>query len=158
MLSAKVDNAEKKMKMWAKKNSLDDYESVHMDFSEVLDFINAKFIREHAHKDYELNMSAGQAHPKYYIEDGVERYSVNDWRTHDAQTVQEVFRSNSNFRYGNAIKQWRIGQHKHHYDREAHAAGLKDTRELNTIQRGYNMDDIYGPNKYESSDSIMYGY
>lgn len=148
----------KEMKKWASSAGLDDYESVSMDFSEALDFANAKFIKAHKHRGYELNMTKGQKHPKYYIDEGVERYSVDDWRTHDAQSTQEVFRSNANFRYKNAIKQWRIGQHRHHYDRDSHEAGLKDIRELNTLQRGYNMGGIYGPNKYMSSDSVAFGY
>jgi hypothetical protein len=152
-------NALKEMKAWAAKKSLDDYESVSMDFSETLDFANTEFVKDHKQKGYELNMAEGQKHPKFYIDEGVERYNVDDFRTHDAQSTQEVFRSNANFRYGNKIKQWRIKQHSHHYDRDAHEAGLRDTRELNTLQRGYNMSSIYkgsAGNPYVSSDSIAY--
>lgn len=146
-------NASGEMKQWCIKNDLDDYESVNMDFSETLDFANKEFITRHKHPDYERS-EIGK-YPKHYIGDSTEGYSVNDWRTHDAQQVQEVFRSNANFRHGNKIKSWRIGQHKHHYDRDAHEHGLKSTRELNTFQRGYNMSAIYEKNPYESSDSML---
>lgn len=151
-------NANKEMQSWASKQQLDDYESVQLDFSEALDFVNKQFVKDHRNAEYELNMAAGQKYPKHYIDSGVERYNVEDWRTHDAQHTQEVFRSNANFRYNNEIKQWRVGPHKRHYDKETHETGLKDTRELNTIQRKYNMKDILGPNPYVSSDSLMYGY
>ena len=129
-----------------------------MDYSEALDFANIEFSAKHKHKQYELNMATGQDYPKYYIDEGVERYSVDDFRKHDAQQVQETMRSNANFRYGNKIKGWRVGQHKRHYDREEHENGFADIRELNTLERGYRMDKIYGPNDYESADSTMYDY
>jgi hypothetical protein len=151
-------NAENEMKIWAASKKLDDYESVQMDYSEALDFANNEFSAKHLRKKPELNMAAGQDYPKYYIEEGVERYDVDDFRTYDAQQVQEVMRSNANFRYGNKIKEWRIGQHKRHYDKEEHEKGFADTRELNTLERGYNMSKIYGPNEYESADSTMYSY
>jgi hypothetical protein len=151
-------NAREEMKEWASTRKLDDYESVQMDYIEALDFANAEFSKKHKHGGYELNMSAGQDYPKYYIDEGVERYTVDDFRKHDAQSTQEVMRSNSNFRYGNKIKQWNIGQHRRHYDRDEHENGFGDIRELNTIERSYNMDKIYGPNDYESAESTMYDY
>jgi hypothetical protein len=149
-------DADKEMKVWASTKNLDDYESVQMNYSEALDFVNNEFSSKHIQGKSELNMAAGQDYPKYIIEDGVENYNVNDFRTHDAQFVQEVMRSNANFRYGNKIKEWRIGQHKRHYDKKEHAKGFADTRELNTMERKYNMEKIYAANEYESSDSIMY--
>lgn len=148
------------MVKWAKKKSLDDYEYISMDFSETLDFTNKEFIKEHnsIKETYTLNMSMGQKYPKLFIQDGVEYYNVNDWRTHDAQTVQEVFRSNKNFRYNNEIKKWETSLYKRNYDRQFHSEGLRDTRELNTLVRGYKMDDIFEKNPYESSNSIMYNY
>lgn len=151
-------NAREEMREWASKKNLDDYESVQMDYSEALDFANIEFSKQHKNKEYELDMSAGQNYPKYYIDEGVERYNVNDFRSHDAQVTQEIMRSNANFRYNNKIKQWRIGQHKRHYDREEHENGFRDIRELNTLERGYRMEKIWGPNPYESSDSAMYDY
>jgi hypothetical protein len=150
--------AKKEMSLWTKQRKLDDYESVQGDFTEALDYVNRQFVKLHKNKPYEFSMASGKKYPKYYIDEGVERYNVNDWRSHDAQYSQEVFRSNANFRYGNKIKQWRIGMHKRHYDREEHENGFRDIRELSNFQRGYNMKDIYAPNKYTSSDSIMYGY
>jgi hypothetical protein len=153
-------NALKDMVKWEKKKDIDDYESVSMSILESLDYINKEFITAHrqAQQTYTLDMSAGQKYPKYYIQEGVERYSPNDFRSHDAQFTQQVFRTNANFRYGNVIKKWETSLYKRHYDRECHADGLRDTRELNTLQRGYNMGKIFGPNDYESSDSIMYNY
>lgn len=146
------------MKKWALEKNLDDYESVQMDYSEALDFANREFSKEHKPKSYELDMSAGQKYPKYYIDEGVERYNVNDFRTHDAQRVQEVFRTNKNFRYNNKIKSWRTRMHTRNYDRDYHESGLGDIRELNTLERGYRMDKILGPNPYESAESTMYEY
>lgn len=146
------------MKRWAIKKNLDDYESVQMDYSEALDFTNNQFVKEHKNKKYELNMAVGQNYPKYYIDEGVERYNAEDFRKHDAQMTQEVIRSNANFRYGNKFKSWETHLYKRHYDRDEHENGLRDTRELNTLERGYNMDKIYGENPYESSDSTMYNY
>ena len=93
-------DATKEMKDYASHKPLDDYESIQMDYSETLDFINNDFVKKHKNKGYELSMATGQAHPKYYIDEGVERYGVNDFRSHDAQSTQEVHRSNENFRYG----------------------------------------------------------
>jgi hypothetical protein len=144
------------MKTWTLKQSLDDYESVQSDFSEALDFANKQFIKAHQHEEYGISTAEGQNYPKCYIKGGVEGYNPEDWGMHDAQFTQEVFRSNNNFRYKNEIKQWRIGQHKHHYDRVEHEAGLKDTRELNNHVRGYNMKDVLGSNPYVSSDSLLF--
>jgi len=151
-------DAATEMKKWASKKNLDDYESVQMDYSEALDFANIEFSKEHKHKGYELNMATGQDYPKYYIDEGVERYNVEDFRMHDAQKTQEVMRSNANFRYGNKFKKWETSLYKRHYDRDEHENGLRDTRELNTLERGYNMEKIYGDNPYESADSTMYDY
>ena len=151
-------DASKEMSEWARTHDLDDYESIQMDYSEALDFANNEFVKVHKNKLYELNMAKGQDYPKYYINEGVERYSVNDFRSHDAQTTQEVHRSNANFRYGNAIKKWETSLYKRHYDRDYHESGLRDTRELNTLNRGYRMGKIYGANDYDSSDSGMYNY
>jgi hypothetical protein len=149
-------DAGKEMIEWATTQTLDDYESAQGDYSEALDLVNNRFVKLHKTKPYELNMARGQDYPKYYIDEGVERYSTEDFRQHDAQKVQDVIRTNENFRGGNKIKTWHVSQHKRHYDRGEHEAGLRDIRELNTLERGYNMDKIYGANPYESSDSIMY--
>lgn len=149
-------NARPEMTNWSKRKDLDDYESVQMDYSEALDFANNEFVKDHKRGGYTLNMASGQDYPKYYIDEGVERYSVNDFRSHDAQFTQEVHRSSANFRYGNDIKKWETSLYKRNYDRVEHENGLRDIRELNTLQRGYRMGKIYGANDYESSDSIMY--
>ena len=146
------------MRSWAASHDLDDYESVQSDNTETLDFVNAEFAKEHKDDPYELDMADGQNYPKYYIHDGVERYNVNDWRSHDAQFTQEVYRDNSDFRYGNKIKKWQTSMSKRHYDRDTHVDGLRDIRELDTIHRGYNMDKIYAGNAYISADSVGYGY
>lgn len=151
-------DASMEMKKWAANKNLDDYESVQMDYSEALDFANIEFAKGHKHKGYELNMARGQDYPKYYIEEGVERYNTEDFRLHDAQYTQETMRSNSNFRYDNKFKSWETSLYKRHYDREEHENGLRDTRELNTLERGYRMGKIWGPNDYESADSTMYSY
>ena len=146
------------MKKWSLTHDLDDYESVQMDWSEALDFVNIEFAKGRKNAPYELNMARGQKYPKHYIDEGVERYSVEDWRAHDAQSTQEVMRSNENFRYGNKFKRWEIGLYKRHYDRDYHETGLRDIRELNNPERGYDMSKIYGPNEYESCDSAMYDF
>ena len=151
-------DATKEMKDYASHKPLDDYESIQMDYSETLDFINNDFVKKHKNKGYELSMATGQAHPKYYIDEGVERYGVNDFRSHDAQSTQEVHRSNENFRYGNKIKRWETSLYKRNYDRAYHETGLRDIRELDTITRKYRMDKILGPNDYESSESMMFDY
>jgi hypothetical protein len=154
-MSAKLRrNTNNEMTSWALTKRLDDYESVRMDYGEALDFANNEFFTKHKDEEYEVNTSTGQNYPKYYIKEGVDLYNVNDFREHNAQHVHDVIRSNANFRYGNKIKEWRVGQHRRHYDREEHENGFADTRELNTLERGYNMENIYAPNKYKSSDSI----
>jgi hypothetical protein len=143
---------------WAKQNPLDDYESVQGDYTESLDYVNDEFSKMYKDRSVEINTSAGQKYPKYYISDGVEKYTTDDFRKHDAKKLQDVRVSNSNFRYNNKIKSWRLSQHRHYYDKDEHANGLRDIRELNTPVSGYNMDKIYGKNPYESSDSLMYNY
>jgi hypothetical protein len=149
-------DARKDMYIWASKRKLDDYESIRMNYMEVLNFVNIEFYKTHKIDDYEINMSAGNKYPKYYIESGVEQYKVKDFRIHNTQQLQNVIRSDANFRYGNKIKKWESSLYKRHYDKYEHESGLGDTRELNTIERGYNMDEIYSKNPYESSDSVMY--
>ena len=151
-------DASEEMKKWTKTKKLDDYESVQMDYSEVLDYINIEFVKAHKKKSDGVSMQDGGKYPKYKITDNVEGYTVDDFRTHDAQYAQEVIRSNENFRYGNRFRKWETSLYKRHYDREEHEAGLRDTRELNTLERGYDMEKIYGENEYTSSDSIMYNY
>ena len=87
------------MKKWVKNKKLDDYESVQMDYSEVLDYINIEFVKIHKKKPDGVSMQDGSKYPKYKITDNVEGYTVDDFRTHDAQYAQEVIRSNENFRY-----------------------------------------------------------
>jgi hypothetical protein len=152
-------NASDEMNKWSSERNLDDYESVQMDFTEALDFANNEFSKAHKPREYELSLADGKTkHPKYFISNAVTGFNVNDWRTFDAQSSQEIFRSNKNFRHGNRIKPWQASMHKRHYDRDEHENGLKDIRELQTIQRGYNMEAIYGKNQYVSSDSLMYDY
>lgn len=146
------------MKVWANKNSLDDYESVHGDLYETLEFANNQFIKTVKNEPCEINMSHGQKYPKYYISDGVEKYDTEDFRSHDAQYSENVMRSNANFRYNNKIKLWNRSAHIRNYDKDEHENGLRDIRELNNTQRGYNMDKIYDKNPYVSSDSLMYDY
>jgi hypothetical protein len=146
------------MKKWVSVRQLNKYSSVQNNHIEVLDFINKEFINAHKNKPYELNMAKGQDYPKYYIDEGVERYNVDDFRAHDAQSTQEVTRSNDNFRYNNEIKLWNRSAHIRNYDRDEHENGLRDTRELNTLSKGYNMEKIYGENPYKSSESYMYDY
>ena len=151
-------NAVAEMSKWATENPLDDYESVRGDYYETLDFVNNSFIKHARNKPYELNMKSGQNYPKYYIDEGVERYNVNDFRSHDAQSTQEVMRTNADFRYNNKIKLWHRSAHIRQYDRDEHENGLRDTRELNTLTRKYNMDKIHAENPYKSSESYMYSY
>lgn len=144
------------MHNWALHKKLDDYESVRMDYLEALEFANNEFIEEYKPKEVEINTSAGQKFPKYYIAEGVENYNVEDFRHHDAKPLPNVMRSNANFRYGNVIKKWETNLYKRNYDRDEHAAGLGDIRELYNIDRGYNMEKIHGANEYASSDFIMH--
>jgi hypothetical protein len=151
-------DATSEMRGWAAVRQLDDYESVQMDYSEALDFANNEFVKKHKNQEYTLDMARGQKYPKFYVDKGVERYNVDDWRTHDAQYTQEVMRSNQNFRYGNVIKKWETSLYTRNYDRPYHETGLRDTRELDTFHRAYSMDKIYGENPYVSSDSLNYNF
>jgi hypothetical protein len=151
-------NALTEMRTWVKKFRLDDCESVRSSYAEVLAYLNSKFISEHKADTIEMSLADGRKYPKYYIADSVEGYFVNDYRAHDAQCTPDVFRTNENFRYGNAIKKWETSLYKRHYDRDEHVHGLGDTRELSAFQRGYNMHRLYKGNEYESSDSMMYDY
>lgn len=151
-------NVKDDMVYFANNNLLDDYESVQGDYMEALDFVNDKFIKSISYTINAISTAKGQKYPKGIVLDGVENYTVNDFRTHDAQYTQEVIRSNANFRYNNDIKSWRRSAHVRNYDRNEHESGLKDTRELNTLTRSYNMNNIFKDNPYKSSDSHMYNY
>ena len=141
----------KEMILWASKRKLDDYESVQMDYSEALNFANIEFAKKYKLDDVEINMASGNKFPKYYIQDGVANYDVEDFRKHDAQQVQSVMVSNANFRYGNKFKKWETSLYKRYYDTKEHENGLRDTRELLTLDKKYNMENIYGENPYKSS-------
>lgn len=154
-------NAKDEMKAWALKQDLDDNESVSMDYIEALDFVNAKFLKKFKEIPVYLSGENGNKYPKAFVEDSFDKYNhiyEMNMNPIDAQFTQVVQRSNANFRYGNKIKSWQTHIHKRNYDRNYHAEGLRDTRELNNLVRGYNMEKIYGPNEFESSDSKMYSY
>jgi hypothetical protein len=145
------------MKSWAAKRNLDDYESVQLDYTEALGFINNEFVAMYEQQNDPKPVTYGQKFPKYRIKGGVEEYSPSDYRSHDAQLTQEVFRSNNNFRYGNKLKKWETSLYTRHYDREEHEHGLKDTRELETLERGFCTNGVVAPNPYKGSDTIIWG-
>ena len=139
------------MKKWARTKELDDYESVYDDYTETLGFVNMEFIKAlrkvtpvHQPDSYPKN------YPKLTIQGGMGGYTVDDFRSHDANHVHDVIRSNSDFRHSNKVKPWHAAQHKRHYDRDTHGAGLGDTRELLTLKKPQNADSIWAPNPYAS--------
>lgn len=149
-------NALKDMKKWAKENDLDDFESMQMDYSEALDYANKQFIKT---KEEVLDkVTKGLAeetfrpdketkYPKAWIPGGTFGYTTADWRNKDAYYEQEVFRTNKNFRYSNKIKSWQTHLHTRHVDRDPDI-GRKDTRSLETLVRGYTMDNIWADSPY----------
>jgi hypothetical protein len=150
----------KEMIAYARKQKLDDTESVQDDVYEALEYVNIQFSKPLIAKPFEGNVTEnGKSYPKYYISDGVEDYNVESMRQHDAQSTQEVYRTNDNFIYGNVIKPWEISLYTRNYDRDPKAQGLRDTRELsNNVSRKYDMSRLTGENPYKSSDSYLYDY
>ncbi len=146
-------DAYQEMKQWRARQG--EFDSVFYDNTQTLDYMNSLFCKEYRRPRVEKNITPGRDFPKFFIEEGVENYTPDDFRAHDAYFDQKVFRTNENFRYGNKIKSWRIGQHARHYDRASHAEGLRDL-ELGNINRGYNMDKIYNRNPFVSSDTLFY--
>jgi hypothetical protein len=159
LLSNKLKrNVEKEMIGYAWHKRLDDSEHLYLGYEEVVRFVNNDFIKSHTFNIPEMTSigNGEKKYPKVKVDGGVGGYNVNDFRTMDAQFTDSIQRSNKNFRYGNKIRKWETSLYTRNYDREYHETGLRDTRELNTINRGYNMEKIYGPNEYISSNSIMY--
>jgi hypothetical protein len=150
-------SAAQDVKRWVRTHDLDDYESVHLDRDEELIFANKEFIKKHSANLVPYELKIPGKYPKHYIDNGVENYNTQDFRTHDAYFTQEVFRTNKNFRYDNKIKSWETHLYKRHYERD-NTEGLRDIRELNPVQRKFNMSKIVGPNPYKSSDSMYYGF
>ena len=150
-------NALEDMKKWAQENDLDDFESIQMDYSEALDYANKQFMKTKTEVldqvTRELYMTGTsrpeveRKYPKAWIPEGTFNYTVADWRNKDAYVEQEVFRTNANFRYKNKIKSWQTHLHTRHFDRDPEM-GRKDTRSLETLVRGYDMEAIHGPNPY----------
>ena len=145
----KID-AKEIMDQYARTERLDDYESVTHSIEESLNFVNAGFIKNNSNKNTGRNLAHGNKYPTFSI------YSINtddpySYRSFDAQYEPDVFVSNSNFRYNNQIKSWVTGTHKRNYDRDD--IGSLIDRELHGINRGYDMSDIYGDNKYKSSQN-----
>lgn len=146
------------MKKWAGENELDDFESIWMDYSEALDYANKQFIKtktnvlDRVTRELSFRETSRprveRKYPKAFIPGGTFGYTVTDFRNKDAYYEQEVFRTNANFRYNNKIKSWQTHLHTRHYDRDSEI-GRKDTRSLETLVRGYNMDNIFSPNPYE---------
>lgn len=146
------------MKKWARENNLDDFESIQLDYSESLDYANKQFIktktdvldkvtRELSFSETSRPLAEGK-YPKAFIPDGTFDHTAVDFRNKDAYYEQEVFRTNANFRYNNKFKSWQTHLHTRQYDRDSEM-GRKDTRSLETLVRGYNMDNIFSPNPYE---------
>jgi hypothetical protein len=159
------------MKKWADTvvGDFDTYSSAQGDMSESLAYVNQTFLtwlgrqgRDRAAPISFVGRGQSQHHPesrnypKLYVEDGVENYDVDDFRAHDAQFEQHVMRTNANFRYNNRLLPWQCAMQKRYYDREAFPEGLRDHRELEQPARAYDMSGAWGPNKYTSSDSLMY--
>ena len=156
-VSSKIGrNARAEMLAWASRENMDDYESVRFDYNEELAYVNNEFIKKHKSKPFEKSMARGQKYPKYYISNNVSGFNVNQIRAHDAPAVENVMISNRNFRHNNKIMAFETGLYTRNYDRKTHEEGLRDTRELHTINRSYATEDIQADNPYRSSSSIMY--
>lgn len=144
------------MIQWTKTYDLDDYESIQMNITETVNFINNQFINKYKETKDGSSNAQGQKYPKYTIKNNTNNYTINDFRTHDAQFVQEVIRSNKNFRHNNKLMPWETGLYKRHYDRDEHGLSLGNFRELQNEERGYDMKNTYVKNPYKSSDSILF--
>lgn len=159
LLSSKLKrDVSKEMIGYARHKRLDDSEHLYLGYEEVVRFTNNDFIKTHKLIIPEMKSigNGEKKYPKVKVDGGVGGYNVNDFRVMDAQFTDSIQRSNKNFRYGNRIRKWETSLYIRNYDRDYHETGLRDTRELNTLNRGYNMENIYGPNEYDSSNSIMY--
>lgn len=138
------------MEQYAKTARLDDYESVTHSIEESLNFVNSNFIKNNSTSMTGRNLASGNKYPVFSI-DSINTDDPYSYKSFDAQYEPDVFVSNSNFRYNNQIKSWITGPHKRNYDRDD-LGSLLD-RELPGISRGYDMSDIYGENKYKSSQN-----
>lgn len=153
-------DAKDDMIKWVNEYDIDSHRSASGDYSETLDYINRSFLRCHPRTKegvYDNNHQSGK-YPAIHFSDTINYGSLYTVRDFDAYCEQKIFRVNDNFRYGNKIPMWQKSMNRHHHDRENHAEGLRDHRELNTHVRGYNMKNILGPNSWKSSDSHDYNY
>lgn len=159
------------VKAWTDSKLLDWYEGLaHVDWDEVIRFVNDKFVEEHCHmfiqqevqETYQpmdtnvfressavgtLNEFGDFREKRDYAEMGVE-----DIKTLDVWKEWHVDLHNSKFRRNNQIPLWQKAGHTRHLDRGND--GLRDrdyaTASRRNPVRGYDMSGIYeGMRKYE---------
>ena len=139
---------------YADTNDLDDTQSLTFNWLESLDFVNSRFIEttyaawggggwtNHAFErgapepdtDVMLGTIAGKRAEDVY---------VDDIRALDAYNYRKTFRDDATvFRNGNKIRGWERQLCVRNYDRD-NTEGLRDTRDLEQPQRGYDMSAIH---------------
>jgi len=153
------------MEEYAKKNSLDDFESLHdNDWLEILHFTNDKFIKGHymkfkkmAKHSFDVQDSLNQSEINVFkegIESGVntrvvkrpDHLTAEDIKSIDVWEPIEHYTENSNFRRNNKFRVWQKAVHKRNYDRSNEGLQHGNDKVSSRVvpQRGYNMDDILG--------------
>jgi hypothetical protein len=141
---------------FARRVKLDTYRTVDDNWFTVLDYLNRKFINEYTREKrdasvsypLELAITAGlvpDGNPMRTMLFGkpLEYLTVEDIRNVDLwNRDHRIYRSNANFRNRNNIRGWETRLNRRNYETDTTEA-LRDTRELETFQRGYDMTRIH---------------
>ena len=167
-----VEKVPKLMEAWAKKEHLDDVETLNdIDWLEILHFTNDKFMRLHygkfkklAKHSFDVSNSLNQSEVNVFrqkfetgqskkIKKKGDHLTAEDIKSIDVWEPIEHYRSNDNFRCKNKIRIWQKAVQKRNYDRsnEGLRHGHEKTSSRVVPQRGYDMSDILSTtNKYDN--------
>jgi hypothetical protein len=152
-----------KMHEWTKTNSINDYEDLYDNIFMRLNYLNKQFLLDNGNlfdlignesinvfqiKSDKVTDKCGNISDKKYDE-----MLASDYHTLDLHKPLDIFRTNSNFRYANAVPVWQKSMNTRHYERgnDGLHTALSDRASLNTQSRGYDMSEIYkGCKSYEN--------
>jgi len=127
------------------------HESIQSDISEALDFLNQLFLNEYGTEKDEIHkVSVSGKYPKISTHNQLNYNDVYSFREYDAQIDQRTIRDNSRFRYNNAIKPWQMAGHRQRHHTENTGLRLGTFAEKESLNRGYAMETILAPNRYNT--------
>lgn len=147
---------------WAKRENLNDFEYAYGDILLILEFLNEKFLVNHAHIYDKANIhSRNVFHVKDTITEKCDRrvkkrydeMTADDYKSIDVWQDDQTYTYDKLNRYGNAVPMWQKSMNIRHYDRDNDGLHTSNPERasLDNQVHGYNMNyQIKGSEFYQN--------